>query len=152
MKRFTLILATLLISLSALADKPQKGSRDQWDREMLEFRHEYFAKELALRDDQKTAFFALHDKMVEERRAVRREVRAAKEELKKKGNAATQADYDRVANLEYELKGRENDIEMRYYEQFKKILTPEQLYKLKDVERAYAQLIRDQYRHGKKKK
>lgn len=147
-QRITLLL-TLIVATILPSAAQKRSDRDTWDREMTEFRHDFYAKELGLTDKQKTQFFALHDAMIAERRAARREVRTAEKQLKDRGAAATSADRQRVADLKSQLKSKESQIEMKYYEQFKKVLTAEQLLKLPDVDEAFAKLVRNQYRKRK---
>lgn len=145
-----LITLVLMTSLVASAQpKVSKADREKWDREMREFKHDYFARELGLEESQKVKFFALYDAMDNELRAVRHEARVAQKELKAKGNAATDKDYEKVSEKLYELKGQENAIEMKYYEQFKTVLTTKQLYKLRDVENSFGELVR-KHRHERK--
>lgn len=157
MKRFLTLLLISVISLSiafeASAQKKNgKPDREEWFRQMRQFRHDYLVKELDLTEQQQTKFFPVYDAMVTERRDARRKVRHAEKELKKKGNAATEAEYQQVAKMQYELKGIENDIEMKYYPQFKSILTTKQLYNLKGAEEKFSKQVRDYYHSQKHKK
>ncbi len=159
MKRYIKIFAALILfaiaaTLPAAAQGKghNKEDREEWFRQLREFKHEYLAKELGLSAEQQKLFFPIYDTMSTERRDARRKLRHAEHELKKKGKAATEADYENVARMQLELKGVENDIETRYYPQFKKTLTAKQLVELKNVETKFAELVRKYYHEKKDKK
>lgn len=155
MKRYIKIfVALMLLAIAALPAAAQgrghnKQDRDEWFRQLREFKHEFLAKELALTDEQQKAFFPVYDTMSTERRDARRKLRKAERELKKKGKAASEADYEKVARMQVEIKGVENDIETRYYPQLKNILTAKQLVDLKTVEDKFSDMVRKYY-HEKK--
>lgn len=152
----TLIVATTAIAAAAAppADgrRARDNDREQWFAQLRQFKHEYFTKELGLTAEQQTRFFALYDAMDAERRGLKRAVRKAEKTLKEKGKSATDADYEKVSKEVYSMKGQINDIEMKYYEQFKTVLTTKQLYQLKEVEDNFSQLLRKYYREHSKKK
>lgn len=146
-----LFVVAATIPAAAQGKHHNKEDREEWFRQLREFKHEYFAKELALSAEQQKAFFPIYDTMSTELRDARRKLRKAEHELKNKGKAATEADYNNVARMQLEIKATENDIEMRYYPQFKNILTAKQLVELKNVEKKFGDLVRKYY-HDKKSK
>lgn len=159
MKRVTYI-ALLLLALTAFAlpaqanrhDRGSSADREQWDREMRQFRNEYFTRELNLTADQQTRFFALYDAMEAERNALFKKVRDAADEVEAKGSSATSADYKRVVDMQYNLKAQEAAIEQRYYQEFKQVLSWRQLYHLKKAERELRRMLQKQVRDKKDKK
>lgn len=85
------------------------------------------------------------------------EIRRAQEESEqlyrqtlKKGDKATDLEYEKAAEAAYELKGRENEIEMRYFKEYKGILSSRQLFKLKDAERDFTRELMKQHRRRNK--
>jgi len=116
-------------------------------KEMQQYKNEFIARKLSLTDEQKAEFTPLYNTMDEEIRKVQDEAEQLyRQTLKKDGNA-TDLEYEKAAEAAYELKGRENEIEMRYFKNFKTILTPRQLFQLKDAERDFTrQLMRHQRR------
>lgn len=137
-----LLLPLMMMLLTAVTMHAQKVDREEWNNELNEFRHDFLAKELQLTDAQKTKFFALYDAMSRERRTLRRQVRKARKELDAKGTAAKEADYASFNKLEFEANGKINDIETKYYKQFKGVLTAKQLSRLKEAEDKFAKTIR----------
>lgn len=149
--RFVLTLVLLFSSLSLFAQNDAK--RQEWMKEMQQVKNEYIAKSLALTEEQKAKFFPLYERMDKEVRKVSEDARKMARDVQAKGDKATDLEYEKAAEALYEVKGRESQVEMKYFAEFKKILTPKQLYKLKDAERDFTKQLmkkhRDQ-RHGKK--
>lgn len=151
--RILLLLAVLLCGTAVSAAKDnKKGDRKEWFKEMREFKHDYFARELELKDDQKERFFAIYDAMDNERRAAGRDVRHAEKELKAKGSKATDAEYQRVNDMRQAVREREAAIDQKYQPQLKAVLTTRQLYRLRDVEQSWRDLVHDHYKKNAKKR
>lgn len=145
-----LLLAVIMMPLSAMADKPKekpgKGKhreRTEWFRKMKEVKHNYLAKELDLTDKQKNEFFKLYDAKESERFAAESKVRKLEKELKKKGDAATEADFDTAIAAQYRLNREIADIESKYEKPFRQILTKRQLFKLPRAERGFQHKLMD---------
>ncbi|MDE6485303.1 MAG: hypothetical protein K2L14_07905 [Duncaniella sp.] len=140
MKRFYfiyLVLVMLTIVPSSLSAKPndaRKNTRRAWNVEMQTVKTDYLAKKLDLTAEQKERFSALYSKMEGELSSVSNDTRKIIDEVKAKGKAATDADYRKAAAASFELKGKEAAIEKKYFTQYEKILTPAQLFSLKDAE------------------
>lgn len=137
-----LVFPLMIILTTVLPMSAQKADREGWNSELNEFRHDFLARELQLTDAQKTKFFALYDAMSQERRSLRRQVRKARKALDAKGASAREADYAAFNKLELEANGKINDVETKYYKQFKSVLTAKQLSQLKEAEEKFAKTIR----------
>ena len=59
---------------------------------------------------------------------------------------ATDLELENAARTIFEQKRAEGQIEMTYFEKFKEILTPQQLLRLKSVERRFTQQLIKQHR------
>ncbi len=148
-----LILAALGISMEASAQpRPTNRDRQTWIKEMQQYKTDFISKKLNLTEEQKARFTPLYNSMDEEIRKTQEEADQLYRQTEKKGVKASDLEYEKAAEASYELKGRENEIEMRYFKEFKAILTPKQLFQLKDAERDFTrQLMRHQRRTGKNK-
>ena len=154
MKRISiLILLIASIAQFAIANS-DKGEREQWFKEMREFKHKFLAKELGLTDQQQEAFFPIYDAMDSECQKLHRETRKLQRDIKKKkDNEVTDLEYEKAAEALFELKGRENKIEQKYYPQLKAIITPRQLFLLKGAEDKFMRhLMNHRQKHSKKNK
>ncbi|MDE5960696.1 MAG: hypothetical protein K2H08_03130, partial [Duncaniella sp.] len=92
----------------------------------------------------------LYTTMDEEIRKAQGEAEKLYRQTLKKDAKATDLEYEKAAEAVYELKGRENEIEMKYFKDFKQILTPRQLFQLKDAERDFTRELMKQHRRHRK--
>ena len=160
------IIASLVVMLAVCVSAPSlvaqktKGiangeeKRREWITEMRNFKHEFFKKELGLTREQETPFFKAYDQMDDELIRVGEETRA----LERKINAdsdASETEMESAARTLFEQKKKEGEIELKYFEEYKNILTKRQLLKLKETERRFnrALLSRSKERpHSEKEK
>ena len=161
---FFLLLAVALQSFTTQNNLPQpycsasensipqtKEERQQWFNEMREIKHQYLIKELNLTKEQQKSFFPLYDKMENENQKIQHSVRAMEKRVYELGSEASDLDYEKATDALYEAKQKESEIEMRYRNEFKNILTPEQLFKLKGAERKFSRQLMDKRFNIKKK-
>lgn len=134
-----LIIALLLVPANALADRPKDGpqndrDRTEWFRKLKETKHNFLIKELDLTEAQRKEFFELYDAKEADRRAAEQKVRDLEKEIKRKGAAATDSDYEKAITAQYQLNTELAKIESKYGASFRKVLTKRQLYKLRQAE------------------
>lgn len=153
MKNRALLIAfifALLIPMMSHAQRPSGRERESWMKEMQQFKNDYIAKKLNLTDEQRAKFLPLYNSMDEEIRKVQEETEQLTRQTVAKDGKATDLEYEKAAEAVYELKGRENDIEMKYFNEYKAILSPEQLFKLKDAEKDFTRELMKQHRRRAK--
>lgn len=147
------LLAILLAVLTFAAADAQGRKRDQrmtqWLEEMRQLRTSFIVKELELTNDQKDKFVPLYDNMYREIEKLMNDTRELERTVNRKGSAASNIELEKASEALYECKGKENDIEMRYFNKFKTVLTPKQLFKLKHAEHKFNKQLMDR-RQGKK--
>lgn len=148
------ILAILLLTVvSAFTALGQTAAEKRaWVKEMTQAKHTYMTQELKLTPAQQQRFFPLYDAMDTETRTLFERTKAAVETVEKKGDRATDAEKEAAARTLFEVKGKENAIEMTYFPKFKEILTPTQLLKLKKAERHFNHKMIKEHRKRKHKK
>ncbi|MDE6309355.1 MAG: hypothetical protein K2L81_04080, partial [Muribaculaceae bacterium] len=77
------------------------------------------------------------------------------DEIKAKGDEATDEDYERASEKLFNIRSREGAVDLKYYDKFKEILTKRQLFQLKGAERKFTREMVKYYRnkrqHGPKK-
>lgn len=156
MKKISIIflIATIFAQLSTIEaqKKPSKEERQQWFKEMREYKHNFLIKELALEEDQQEAFFKVYDAMEDETFKLHHGTRKLQRELSKKDADVTDIEYEKAAEALFELKYKEAQIELKYFEQFKNVLTKKQLFLLKKAEDKYTRhLMRQHDKHKKEK-
>lgn len=146
-----LIISAIIMPLSVEAQKRPNGrEREVWMKEMQQYKNDFIAKKLSLTDEQKTKFVPLYNSMDEEIRKAQQEAEQLYRQTKKKGEKASDLEYEKAAEAVYELKGRENTIEMKYFSDFKEILSPKQIFQLKDAERDFTRQLMKEHRRQRK--
>lgn len=157
MKHFSLFLIIVCSLLSAPAVMAQRNGaqgadREQWFKEMREYKHAFLAKELNLSKDQQRRFFAIYDDMMSQTGKLASETRALTEKVQNAGDKATDADYDRAIEAMANQKVKEGEIERDYINKFKTVLTKKQLFQLKTAERKFARDIMKHHRRLRNEK
>ncbi len=140
MKRFyiitllTFIASMFMSDVSAKQTPSKSNSRRAWKVEMQSVKTDYIAKKLDMTADQREKFTPVYRQMETELQAVSESTAALVDSVKSKGKAATDSDYRRAYRAAFDLKSKEAAIEKRYYVKFEQILTPAQMFSLKDAE------------------
>ncbi len=153
MKRISIILfiiaATMATAISA--QNPGRNQRQKWFEEMKELKHEFLAKQLKLSDQQREKFFDIYDRMDEELERLNAENRELERKIKTTPAAkVTDVDYDQAIQSQLDLKGRECEIEKRYYAELRNVLSKKQLFELKAAEQEFRMQVMRQHRKIKK--
>lgn len=154
MYRFYIIICLSLLScLASFADeRPTKRERDSWMQEMLDYKVDYIAKDLGLNEEEKAKFAGVYTSMEKELRTVQKETQKLEKDVRKKGDKATKLEMEKAAEAQFELRGKENQIELKYFPKLKAVLSPAQLLKLKESERKFMRHVMNQHSKSKKKK
>lgn len=145
MKRQLFIALIILLITPVLSAQNDKGASDKgrqrWFKEMRQYKHDFLVKELDMTQEQQDRFFPLYDKMESEKHAIDKQTRQLERDIIAKGEQATDLEYEKAAEAAYELDGKKNAIEMRYFKEYKSILSKKQLFKLKCAERKFTRNI-----------
>lgn len=149
MRYFLLLL--LACALNAMSQGVIPPERAAWMKEMQQYKNDYLSKQLELRPEQREKFLSLYNAMDDQVRALMDETRAIERQVEEKKGKVSDLEYEKAAETLYESKGRENEIEMRYFKQFKAILSPKQLFKLRGAERDFTRELMKHRREAKKK-
>ena len=143
---FTFLIAALMLPAVMQAQRNFGRDRESWMKEIQQYKNDFIAKKLELTDEQRAKFLPLYNSMDVEFRKVQEESEQLSRQTMGKEDKATDLEYEKAAEAMYELKGRENAIEMKYFEEYKTILTPQQLFKLKDAEKDFTRELMKQHR------
>lgn len=115
-------------------------NRERYINEIRAYKHNYIAKELELSKEQQKEFFTVYDEMEDELMKINDETR----ELERKTEAdkdASDTELEAAATAIFSQKQKEGEIEMSYFDKFKKILNNRQLLRLKNTERKFTQQL-----------
>lgn len=147
MKRVTIftLLMLLLSVMPAAADKKQPTPRQQWFKELSQYKRSFMTKELCLTEQQQQKFFPLYEEMEKKIMKANEETRALEHKIDHSKEKVTDLEYEKAAEAQFEVKGREAAIEASYLPKFKQVLTPKQLYKLKHAEKKFTRELMKQH-------
>lgn len=137
---------------TGMSSGPSKEERQKWFKEMRELKHRFLIKELGLTKSQQQQFFTLFDAMEDETHKVQREARKMERHVDEMGDDATDLEFEKATEAIYESKQKEVQIETRYKEEFKKVLTPKQLFKLNEAQKKFTRELMDKHMKMKEKK
>ncbi len=160
MKRITLaiLLTAFLFQGVTLFAQSKAQKREEWQKVVTEYKHDFITNDLNLTNDQQGKFFPLYDKMEEETSKLVRETRMLENKISKQlknGENVSDVEFDAATQAIYGLKIKEGEIEKEYLTKFKQILTKKQLFQLKVAERKFAKeliKIHRKKKHGSAKK
>ena len=127
-----------LTSVVSYAQNRPMPNMQEWMNEVSQYKHEMFAKKLNLTKEQQDKFFPLYDQMDKAVMDVNNNARKIETQILKKGANVTDREYEKAAESIYELTQKQGAIEMAYFKKFKTILTPQQLFQLKQAERDFS--------------
>lgn len=148
----TKILTSLILSFSLLCpfianaycEGENDANREQWFKEMRLKKHQFMARELSLTDQQKEKFFDIYDKMEQDMKAINDQTREIEHNVFKKKDA-TDTDFDAAIDAIYNQRYREWTVEKKAKEELSKILTKQQLLKLKRAEMKFTRALMKQH-------
>ena len=124
----------LLLLLALLAVTATAQERSKWAKDMLDAKHKMLVTQMELTQAQQNQFLPLYEAMETEVYNANRQARRIAGEVARKGNNATDADYQRAAEAFSNATVQEGEIEARYFAMFSKILSKKQLFHLKQAE------------------
>ena len=150
----TALLILLLLPATIMAQqsnnkRPSRQDRETWMKEMQQYKTDYIVKTLKLTEEQKAKFVPVYNQMDNEVRHVNEQAMKLEREVRRKGNAATDLEREKAAEAQFELKEKEGAIEMKYFKEFRNVLTSSQLLKLKHAEREFSRELMNRHRERK---
>lgn len=150
MKRILFIILALAVvaPFNTIVAQGKKKDRKEWFAKMREHKHDFIEDALDLTDEQEDKFFPIYDAMEDELHKVQRETRKLEKQVADKN--ATDVEYDAASKAIIELKKKEADIELKYFDKFKTVLSSKQIFQLKRAEKKFTRKIMNA--HNKKRK
>lgn len=148
-KLLFVLIALILLPVAISAQKPTSRERQTWMKEMQQYKNDYISHKLELTDEQKAKFLPLYNRMEDEVRNMADQAMRMDREVRKKGDAATDLEYEKAAEAQFELKAKEAQVELKYLNEFKGVLSPKQLFKLKKAERDFSRELMKKHQERK---
>lgn len=129
-----LFIATFTFAVSTDAHKGKDGKNHaEMIRELQDFKIKFLIQEAEITKDQQADFVKIYTELSNAKLNLMKEGHDEQKALRAKASP-TDEDYYRVSEKLAGAKSAEGALEMKYYQQLKKLLSPKQLYKLKDAE------------------
>jgi len=153
MKRFTilLILTLFMVGLSAQNANNNDVRKQQWE-EMKAKRAAFYTENIGLTADEAQAFWPLYNELQEKKHQLHHTMYDQFKNAKTDTNGKKIIDYSKVTDDMINLKFQEITLEKAYHQKFKKILSPEKLFKYYESEREWAnKLLKDIEKRGDRK-
>ena len=150
----TFVACSVVFSFSAHA---QSGKQHRnFDREaFFAKKNAFITAEMGLTPEEAASFIPLCNELQEKMFEAGRECRKLSKEIRHKENP-TDADYNKVIDECLDVEIKEAQLEKEYFERFKKILSPEKVYKYRNAEykfvRNFMKSGRDNKKEEKQKK
>lgn len=149
MQKIVILLIAVLFAIPTYAqNKKTKGNKEEWKKELQDFKYKYLAQEIDLTDEQKTDFFEIYAKLESERKQALKDCKAVTKTVKE--GEHSDAEYERALDAILNLPIITGQIEKKYFEQFKTFLSDKQLYMLKTAERKFNKKLMELQKKDKK--
>lgn len=138
------ILSLAALSVSAQQRGRQRPDREKWFQELREWKHQFLIKEVELTEEQQPKFFAVYDAMQNEILAIHDGTRNMEKKLSL-NKQASDLEYEKMAEALIEVKIKEGEIQKRYLDKMKTVISSRQLYKLQVAEKKFIRMLNRQH-------
>lgn len=138
------ILSLAALSVSAQQRGRQRPDREKWFQELREWKHQFLIKEVELTEEQQPKFFAVYDAMQNEILAIHDGTRNMEKKLSL-NKQASDLEYEKMAEALIEVKIKEGEIQKRYLDKMKTVISNRQLYKLQVAEKKFIRMLNRQH-------
>ncbi len=109
----------------------QQNQQQQFSPEAFkQFLEQFIREKAGLTQQEGQRFFPMLHEMMAKQRDVQNRIFA---NMRKGSNAKTEAEFERIINLNSELSIEDSKIELAYYKQFHKVLSWEKIYKVRNA-------------------
>lgn len=129
------ILLMVLAFQPAVAQGRSRAEHERMRKELIEFKIEYLIQETDLAADRQAEFERLYLQMEEERHNLFKSTFSKNRAARR--TQAPETDVAAAADAMAAMKQKEGTLELRYYQLFKKFMSPRQLYNLKRAEERF---------------
>lgn len=133
---FAFFSISLLASVTSWGASQDSEAREQWMTEIRQYKRVYMSKELDLTREQQHKFHPLYEEMTDQIAKVNDDARVMERRVAELSNA-TDLEYEKATEAIYDAAVRSAEIERDYMGKFKEILSNQQLFRLKSVERQF---------------
>lgn len=127
----------------------QTDLKNMTEQEFRKQKQEYLIKELALTQEDAKEFFPLYEKFQKEKKQIYDE----NQSLMDRADIAGEEEYRQIINRLLDLQIMSDELEKKYYNEFSKILSYRQLFRLNKAEASFQKyLLKEMSRRSSKAK
>ena len=126
-------IVTVLFSMFEVSGQAPSGNRQMFGNEFQNRRNTFLISEINLSADEVKKFIPLENEFKQKMLEVGQDCRSLTRESQNKRNM-TDAEYMKLVDCHIETRMKEAQLEKEYFEKFKKILTPDKLYKYQEAD------------------
>lgn len=143
------ILTALMLFCASVCANAQTDLKNMTEQEFRKQKQEYLIKELALTQEEAKEFFPLYEKFQKEKKQIYDE----NQSLMDRADIAGEEEYRQIINRLLDLQIMSDELEKKYYNEFSKILSYRQLFRLNKAEASFQKyLLKEMSRRSSKAK
>jgi hypothetical protein len=153
MKRYSLLIlfSVLTVGIFAQNQNKEEAKKQRWE-EMKAKRAAYYTEKIGLTAEEAQLFWPIYNELQDKKGKVHRQMTAPFREAKKDDKGHKILDYTKVCDNMMCLRVQEANLDKSYHEKFKKVLSPEKLFRYYEAEREWAgKLLKDIEKRGMSK-
>jgi hypothetical protein len=150
MKRYIILLlfGFLITSIYAQNTKSENSHKQRWE-EMRAKRAVFYTEHIGFTANEARKFWPVYNELQEKKERLHRRCFDQFRRAKKDSNGKRVIDFTKVTNDMINMKVQEATLDKYYHTKFKKILSPEKLFKYYNAEREWAgQLLKEIEKRG----
>lgn len=141
MKRYALLLILgLCTGLFAQNSKNKDEHAQRWE-EMKAKRAAFYTERIGLTADEAQIFWPVYNELQDKKGQLHRQMSAQFRNAKKNDKGERIIDFAKATDDMMNLRVQETALEKRYHEKFKKLLSPEKLFKYYNAEHNWANML-----------
>lgn len=140
----------LLICLFAICSSSVNAQgKKKFDYEdFKQKKYNYLVKEIGLTDKETKDFLPLTDELMQKKYELNKELRIEIRALRKKKNISD-SEYNAINEKVLDTRIKEATLEKEYYQKFKKVLSPEKIFKYQRAEKDFMRkVVKKEYEHS----
>lgn len=143
------VLTALMLFCALVCANAQTDLKNMTEQEFRKQKQEYLIKELALTQEEAKEFFPLYEKFQKEKKQIYDE----NQSLMDRADIAGEEEYRQIINRLLDLQIMSDELEKKYYNEFSKILSYRQLFRLNKAEASFQKyLLKEMSRRSSKAK
>jgi len=152
MKRYTLLFILSLCVTGILAQTSKDEERKQRWEEMKAKRAAFYSERICLTPEEAQVFWPVYNELQDKKGKLHHKMSGMFKNSKKNEKGEKIIDYAKITDEMIVVRVQETALDKCYHEKFKKILSPEKLFKYYNAERDWTnKLLKDIEKRGDKK-